>query len=190
MAHDPKQTIIDFLSTPLAESNSPLIVESDSRPLKAVLRTSGGLGAITSTIQFLKERTLPRHQAYIVSFEDGKGQKWEFICFIVQEEQNNWVFKGGSGGSPDQTVERKQPWANLSGGWTEGGFYAGGRVHDNEFGTVRVSLFSNDGLILEDTVDDGRVLFLTDKENVLAPVQARLYASPGRLVSSHTVFNI
>ncbi len=190
MAHDPKQTIIDFLSTPLAEPNSPFVVESAAKPRKGILRTSGGLGAIASTIHFLKERTLPRHQAHIVAFEDTMGQIWEFTCFIVQEKQDDWVFKGGGGGSAQRTDGHRQPRANLAGGWgAEGGFYAGGPVSDNGLNVVRVNLVTGNGLVFEDTVEDGRVLFVTDK-NVLGPVRAQLYNSSGKLVSSHTTFNI
>ncbi len=186
MAHDPRQTVIDFLSAPLSEPDSSLSIVSDAKPREGVMRTSGGMGAFPSTICILKERTVPLHYASLITFKDVQGQVWEFACFVVQEGQRNWVFKGG--GSVSQKNVEPLPHVSLAGGWAEGGFSAGGRVNANGIDIVRVDIISVDGLIFDDTVDDGRVLFVTDREDIFAPVRALLYNSSGTLVNSHIVF--
>ncbi len=188
MAHDPRQTVIDFLSTPLSEPERSLSIVSDTKTRIGAMYTSGGMSAVPSTIRILKERTVPLHYASLVAFEDVHGQTWEFACFVVQEGQHNWVFKGG--GSVSQKNVEGQPHVNLAGGWAEGGFSAGGRVHANGAGIVRVDILSVDGLIFDDTVDDGRVLFVTDREDIFPPVRALLYDSAGTLVNSHVVFGL
>ncbi len=186
MAHDPRQTVIDVLSAPLSATSSSLPIVGATGPREGSVRTSGGIGAVPSTIRILKERIVPLHYASLVTFEDIQGQSWEFACFVVQEGQHNWVFK--SGGSVSQKNVEHQPHVNLAGGWAEGGFSAGGRVNANGADIVRVDILSVDGIIFDDTVDDGRVLFVTDREDIFPPVRALLYDSKGVLVNSHIVF--
>ncbi len=186
MAHDPRQTVIDVLSAPLSTPDSALSIVGANGPRDGVVRTNGGIGAVPSTIRILKERTVPLHYASLVTFEDVQGQMWEFACFVVQEGQHNWVFK--SGGSVSQKNVEKQPHVNLAGGWAEGGFSAGGRVYANGADIVRVDIISVDGIIFDDTVDNGYVLFVTDREDIFPPVRALLYDSAGVLVNSHIVF--
>jgi len=188
MAHDPRQAVIDVLSAPLSALDSPLSVVGRNGPREGSVRTSGGVGAVPSTIRILKERTVPLHYASLVAFEDVQGQKWEFACFVVQEGQHNWVFK--SGGSVSQKNVERFPHVNLAGGWAEGGFSAGGRVYANGADIVRVDIISIDGILFDDTVDDGRVLFVTDREDIFPPVRALLYDSTGVLVNSHIVFGL
>ncbi len=187
MAHDPRQTVIDVLSAPLSETNVSLPIVGATGPRDGIVRSSGGVGAIPSSIRILKERTVPLHYASLVTFEDVQGHMWEFACFVVQEGQHNWVFK--SGGSVSQKNVESQPHVNLAGGWAEGGFSAGGRVNANGADIVRVDIVSVDGILFDDTVDDGHVLFVTDREDIFPPVRALLYDSKGVLVNSHVVFS-
>ncbi len=189
MAHDPRQTVIDFLSAPLSAPERSLSIVSDAKTRIGAMYTDGGVGAVPATIRILKERTVPLHYASLIAFEDVHGQAWEFACFAVQEGQHNWVFKGG--GSVSQKNVESQPHVNLAGGWAEGGFFAGGRVvNTNGTNITRVDILSVDALLFDDTVDDGRVLFVTDREDIFAPVRALLYDSSGTLVNSHIVFGL
>ncbi len=187
MAHDPRQTIIDFVTTPISAADSPVEIESDDGPRIGEFHTSGGLGAVASTIRFLKERTIPLHYAALISFVDVNAQVWELACFAVEEEQRHWYFKSGS--SISHKNNEPLPHANIAGGLAEGGFYAGGYIHANGTNITRASLVSVDGIIFEDTVDDGRVLFVTDRENVFPPVRVLLYDESDKLVNSHIAFN-
>ncbi len=186
MAHDPRQTVIDVLSAPIGTPDDSLSIVGAHGPREGSMRTSGGMGAIASTIRILKERTIPLHYASLVTFEDVQGQAWEFVCFVVQEGQHNWVFK--SGGSVSQNNVEGQPYVALGGGWGEGGFAAGGHVHANGANIVRVDIVSVDGIIFDDTVDENLVLFVTDREDIFPPVRALLYDNAGVLVNSHIVF--
>ncbi len=186
MAHNQRQTVIDMLSEPLSTADDALAIVGTHGPRTGSVRTSGGMGAIASTIHILKERTLPLHYASLVTFEDVQSHRWEFVCFVVQEGQHNWVFK--SGGSVSQKNVDSQPHVSLAGGWAEGGFSAGGRVNANGADIARVDILSVDGIIFDDTVDNGYVLFVTDREDIFPPVRALLYDSKGVLVHSHIVF--
>jgi hypothetical protein len=173
---DPKQEIVTKLSRlllPKASKSSPV---------------SNGAQEEQRTLQFLKERCIPGRQVYFVLFEDGKGQKVHFTCYVVQDAQGNWQFRGAAGdgitGTPGPVVERA--WANLGGGGMPDHFHAGGYIADHGLDVVHVRLVAKNGTILEDTVEDGIVLFLTDKL-VTLPIQAELYDRAGKLVYTHRV---
>jgi len=68
-------------------------------------------------------------------------------------------------------------------------FYAYGEVVDHGFDIVRVRLISPNGVVLEDRVQDGLVLFFSDQP-VFTPLQAELYNRTGQLVSSQTVLQM
>ena len=187
MAHNPRQTIIDFVTTPISAADSPVEIESDDGPRVGEFHSSGGLGAVASTIRFLKERTIPLHYAALISFVDVNAHVWEMACFVVEEKQNHWYFKSGS--SISRQNNEPLPHANLAGGLAEGGFYAGGYIHTNGTSIVRASLISVDGIVFEDTVDDGRVLFVTDREDIFPPVRVLLYNAANTLMNSHIIFN-
>jgi hypothetical protein len=58
---------------------------------------------------------------------------------------------------------------------------------DNGLEIVRVRLIANNGTVMEDTIEDGIVLFIT-YSRVKLPLQADLYNQEDRLVASHSVF--
>jgi hypothetical protein len=62
--------------------------------------------------------------------------------------------------------------------------WAGGHVIDNGLDVARVRLTGSNGQVLEDTVDDGLVLFVTDQK-VRVPVQIELYNRSGEVVGKH-----
>jgi len=67
--------------------------------------------------------------------------------------------------------------------------YVFGEVVANGLAIVRVRLLSANGVILEDTVEDGLVVFLSNQP-LVPPVQAELYDRAGELVKSQTVFQM
>jgi hypothetical protein len=180
---DPRQVIIDYLIQPgVVISDTP--ISSAPNAWRGVL-SSGGHGAKAETIKFHKERAIPGHQVHYVTFEDDEGRLWHYTCYVAQDEQGEWHFKGGAGGGEHSPV-RPQPWANLGGGWHDY-LYAGGRVSNKGLDIARVRLVSNDGTMLEDTVDDGIVLFICE-HGVELPLQAELFDCAGNMVASHPVF--
>jgi len=188
MAHNPRQAIIDFLSAPVSTPDSAITITSDAKERLGAMYTGGGMGAVADTIRFLKERTVPLHYAALLTFADTNGKMWEFACFARQEGGHTWVFKGG--GSVSDKNNGRQPHANLAGGWAEGGFYAGGIVHGNGIEVAHAKIVSVDGLTFEDTVENGRVLFVTDREDIFAPVRVLLYDAAGVVVNSHIGFGV
>lgn len=67
-------------------------------------------------------------------------------------------------------------------------FLAFGEVIDRGFDIVRVRLVSSNGIIFENTIEDGLVL-LASHQRVPRPLQAELYNSSGELVSRQTVLD-
>ena len=170
MSHTPQQTIIEFLSAPVASSRNPLTLTGDNSIQRGTQRTSGGLGAVASTIQFLKERKVEHFYACIIAFSDVKGQSWEMVCLVQQSENGDWVLRNGSGGAPHTTKykegdSQKTRVEIIASPGTEGGFFAGGYIVGlNTHNVTRVRLTDQDGAVLEDVLDekdDGRVLFVT-----------------------------
>ena len=194
MAHIPRQTIIEFLSAPVAASHNPLVVAGDEMTQRGTQRTSGGLGAVASTIQFLKEREVEHFYACIVTFEDVKGQEWEMVCMAQENEQGNWVLRNGSGGAPHASKPKEgdvqTTRAEIIGGpGTEGGFFAGGCIigPDAQIST-HAKLIDQDGTTLEDVVnaeDDGRVLFVTGQD-LKMPVRVVTFINASSIFSGNS----
>ena len=196
--NDPKQVIIEYLSLPEGEvvsqpdANAPAVQKDGRWVLPGTMQRGGGMGARASTVRFLKERALPQRQVHAVTFEDETGQPWHFIGFVAQDAQGHWRFEmgggggGGSGSDPRHPL-RDHPWANLAGGGWEDRFWAGGWVVDNGLEVTRVRLTGRNGRVLEDFVDNGLVLFVTDQK-VRVPVQVELYNRSDELVGQHSWF--
>ena len=190
---DPKQVIIDYLIRPLGEIQppSPPPPGYDTSKWKSgVSRSGGGLAAKAETIQFLQAREHPHCQLHEVRFEDETGKQDHWLLCIRETTPGSWRFAGGGNvGEVEHAPRRDSAWANLAGGWSKDLFWAGGRVLDNGLDVVRVRLTSQNGIQLEDTVQDGLALFVTDQW-VKRPVQVELYDRTGKLVATHEQFKI
>jgi hypothetical protein len=177
MAHqEPKQEIINKLTRLL---------------LPSLPHTAGASDADHKyrTLRFIKERSLPGRRAYIVVVEDHQGHAVHFTCYVEQNSSGAWQFRGAEGdgimgGNPGPVVERA--WANLGGGGMPNHFYAGGTVANHGQNVTRVRLIAHNGTVLEDSVDDSMVLFLTDQP-VDLPIEAELYDQTGQLLYRHKV---
>jgi hypothetical protein len=146
---------------------------------------ASGVKANPSTIHLLRKCSIPEHQLYAVTFCDEAGQLYTGHCVVEQDKTGNWRVWGGSWSKSAQLVERVYPWVSLGGGGGYGhAFYACGDVHAQGRTITRVRLISKNGVELEDRVEDGLVLFLTDQYVVL-PVQVELYDDKNVLVSRH-----
>jgi hypothetical protein len=181
---DPKQALIDYMSA------SRMLVST--WPTSGGWRgemSAGGLGASLQTIRILKERAVHGRRVYAVTGEDDRGLRMLWACQVTQDESGAWHFSGGAGGGDDFGPDREHPCANLGGGGWPGDFYAGGRVLAGGQDVARVRLRSANGIELEDTVDEGVVLFVTD-QYITLPLQAELYDRAGALVWQHPVFDL
>lgn len=188
----PKQAVIEDLSN--ATSTPPHARE--------VLRAQG-LIARAATIRFLKICSRQYHQLHTVTFENELGQARTCLCFLGQQESGLWqvitiLFNGPERVLMEQEQDMSRPWVRLSGaigkdplpvrsGFRPWGLWAGVEVIDHGFDVTRVRLVSSDGLVFEDQVEHGLVMFLVE-QSVQRPVEAQLYNRSGMLVGTQTVF--
>src|SRR6478672_11932753 len=80
----------------------------------------------------------------------------------------------GLAGKPD-------PFLSLSAFCTEGRFFAGGRLQDDAEAVTRAELAWDNGQMLIDTVENGVVLFLGQRDE-LDPATVSFYGSDGALI--------
>ena len=188
---DPKQVIIEYISQPLGpiEPASPLPPGFERKEPQGIMRKDGGLGAKVQTIRFLQERSLPDLQLHAVTFENEDGQQEYYFWCVRQDMPGHWWSAGGANFHPTENILRGRPWVNLAGGWNRDFLWAGGRVLDNGLDVVRVRLISENGIELEDTVQDGLALFLSNRW-VERPLQVELYDRSGKLVGTHQALKI
>jgi hypothetical protein len=177
MAHqDPKLEIAQNLKRFLLPKKSKILAGADEDEERQ------------ATLRFLKERVLPQRRVYLVAFEDEKGSEQRFVCYVEQDTQGNWQFRGAAGGgisgSPGPVMERA--WASLDGGGMPDHFYAGGYVADHGEQVAKVRLVAKNGTEIEDSVDNGIVLFLSEQP-VKLPIEAELYDKAGKSIYRHRV---
>jgi len=185
--NDPRQVVRDHLIAPRKLVSQASAPHNGSGWRSAI--SHGGMGAKAETIRFLKERSLPGRKVLAGTFENQAGRMMNFTQYLMQNEQGEWEVRGGSGGGEGGSrLVREQPWVNLGGGGWPNDFYAGGHVIDNGSGVARIRLVAANGTILEDSVEDGIVLFLSEQP-VDIPLQAELYDHHGKRVANHEVFD-
>ena len=191
--NDPKQVIIDYLIRPLGEIQPPSPPPpgyDKSKWKSGESRSGGGLAAKAETIRFLQAREHPHCQLHEVRFEDETGRQDHWVLCVHESTVDHWRLGGGGNVSEvEHAPVRDHAWANLAGGWSKELFWAGGRVLDNGLDVVRVRLIAANGVQLEDTVQDGLALFVTDQW-VERPVQVELYDRAGMLVATYAQFKV
>src|SRR6266568_4105175 len=142
-----------------------------------------------ATIKVLKARHDPGYQVQYVVVHDTTGQHWHFTLLLVQK-QGFWFVKTLAGGPEEVLNESPElhdcPWIRLQELYVANEFHAFGEVLDKGYQIVRVRLLDQSGLVLEDTVQDGIVLFLSEQLPTVPPLQLELYNDAGRLVSRQT----
>jgi hypothetical protein len=144
-----------------------------------------------TTIRFLKVRCEPNYQVHYVAVQDIIGQRWNFsILLALAQRERLWYVKT-LGGSFEETLNeppelRDSPWIRLEMLFMSDEFYAFGEVFDKGYHIERVRLLEQGKLVLEDTVQDGIVLFYSDHVPTIPPIQLELYNTSGILVSRQT----
>ena len=185
MAHsDARQAIIERLTRPPGR----LLSERPSAGgWTAQLRRAGGAEADPSTIRFLKERSVGGKQLHAVAFQTIAGHSRHFVIGVVHDRTGAWEVSGMAGGGGSDP-HRDRPWVNFAGWGWPGGFSGGGRVVGSGCEeATRVRLRFKNGVELEDTVDDGLVLFIADRV-VKVPASADILDSAGLPMASHPAF--
>jgi len=142
-----------------------------------------------ATIRSLKARRDPLYQVHYITALNTTGQSWRFT-FLLEQTYGVWGAKTmhcGSEGKLDEPLELVDcPWIRLEALFEANTFYAYGEVFDKGYQIVRVRLFDQGGLVLEDTVRDGIVLFYSEQLPTVPPLQLELYNNSGTLVSRQT----
>ena len=191
-ADDPKQVIVEYISQPVGELdlNPSQAPTAQSNVPQAMVRRGGGLGARISTVQFLQERHLSDRQLHLVAFENQDGEREQWLLCVREIAPDHWQNAGGASISAAEVMpQRNAPWVNLASGWSGDLFWAGGRVLDNGLDVVRVRLISENGVVLEDEVQDGLVLFVAN-QSVQRPLRVELFDRSGKLVGTHQAFKL
>lgn len=144
-------------------------------------------GAQISSVHILKQRALPGRLLYGVTFTSTEGRDVFCACEVRQQDDGTWSAHGSAGGGLGGSPRWETPRANLGGspGGESSGRYFGGFVESDPAGEVtQVRLVAADGVILEDTVEEGMILFLAERQ-VSLPLSAELYDQAGKLITHH-----
>jgi len=176
----PEHAIRAFLTT--GNKRGPLHPPPDTVLLTE--RSRSKLIARPDTIHFDKARQTTARQLHAVTFENVAGERMRLYC-CVRGAGGGWLFDGGAGGSADGEPQRSQAWVNLCGGGWPHRFYAAGRVLGDGGATTLVRLYTANGVVLEDSVDDERIVLFLSDEDVQIPLDVELWDGAGRLVARH-----
>ena len=137
-------------------------------------------------LRFVKRRRGPPGQIWYIACDADGGPRgsegWHWTVLASRDDQSRWTAHGVTGGSGGP-IQRGRPWANLGGNWGHNGFRAGGTVEDAGAGIARVRLTDLEGHMFEDTVENGVILFSSDKP-VAMPMHLELIDSDGRVVDT------
>jgi hypothetical protein len=185
MAHDPREAVIQQLCAP------PAIPTSERTSEGGITLTTFAPGvpwsADPNTVVFRKERDGTRTRLFNVSYSDTSGQAHVDIVGVTRQPDGSWLATGSAGGSGYKPA-RDKPWVNFGGWWGPDVFCAGGDLVGSGAELARhVQLVFGDGTVIEDTVDDGLVLFLIER-GVQPPATARILGANGDLLATHPAF--
>jgi len=182
---DPKKAIIDRLAAPPGH----LISQSPPSPggLQSSIRGPGGEDADPDTMQFVKERGGPGRQLHYVRFSTRAGDRRRFVVGVVQQQNGQWEVRGCAGGG-DGDPPRDQPWINF-GAWGWPRFFCGGGtvIGTNSERAARARLLFANGTTLEDAVDAGIVLFMTEAP-VRLPATVEILDGSGSVLTTYEAF--
>jgi hypothetical protein len=147
----------------------------------------GGPGANPATIEFVKTRSFSTCQLHSVTFVNHRGWTQHDLIRTWQEPDGGWrVHVHGGGAGPDP--QRNHPWVNFCAGFGSQDFSGGGLVVGvgaERAYSVRLT-FVND-ILIEDTVDNGAVLFFESRP-VVAPADVSVFDRDGAMLVSYQEF--
>jgi hypothetical protein len=153
----------------------------------ASIRDGGGEGADPATVRFVKSREFPGCQLHEADFATRDGQARHMLVRTWQEPGGSWAADpvgGGGGGVPHRNI----PWVNFAAGGNARQFAAGGHVTGQGAEAARVvRLTFADGTAIEDTADDGVVLFLASPD-VRFPARVEILGTAGNVLAEYEEF--
>ncbi|MHB8596926.1 MAG: hypothetical protein ACYDER_08950 [Ktedonobacteraceae bacterium] len=209
---DPQQVIIEGLRNAYASIGANAFFSSgiQSQKQEYVALKNENVNPEAITVHFLQNRCLPNSQAHFVAVEGEGGQQAYFLCCVCLNSQSHWEHIGGGqvrrtttptilgfgtadtysvGGTEAhnvKTMPEKSPLrVNFSSLRGKDGFWAGASFLDHSLDVERVRLIFREGIVLEDTVQDDLVLFITE-EKVTRPFQAEFYDRSGNMLGAQS----
>ena len=151
------------------------------------IRYEGGPGADPATIEFVKTKAFLTCQLHEVDYVNHRGWTMHALIETGQRQDGSWTVHslgGGAGPAP----QRSRPWVNLSAGIGPQSFTAGGHVEgDGAEHAESVRLSFADGGEIEDTVDNGVVLFFEPRA-IVAPVDVSVLDRDGGVLATYEEF--
>lgn len=187
---DPWDVVLEMLDRPVGRRE--VLARSDGGVETAIVSGGNAFDADIATVRCLKQRSSGRGRVYFVTFDGSipaRGSEihsFDYVVALDRDKDGGWRTIGAAGGARS-LPPRPSPWINLAGGNGGGHFYAGGRVDNARIEVCGVRLSFADGIALEDDVENGVALFITDGP-VSMPAAAELYDSHGDRVARHSAF--
>jgi hypothetical protein len=155
----------------------------------ASIRDGGGEGADPATVRFVKSRAFPGCQLHEADFATRDGQARHMLVRTWQRPGGTWVADPIGGGSGEPEPYRSGPWVNFAAGWNTQQFAAGGHVTGQEAQAARlVRLTFADGTTIEDTVDNGVVLFFASP-GVTLPAKVAILGTADNVLAEYDEFS-
>lgn len=151
------------------------------------IRHEGGSGAESATIEFVKTKVYSTCQLHEVDYVNHRGWTMHALIETRQDQNGTWMVRplgGGAGPAP----RRSHSWVNLCAGIGPESFTAGGHVEgDGAEHAASVRLSFADGGEIEDTVDNGVVLFFEPRA-IVAPVDVSVFDRDGAVLATYQEF--
>lgn len=181
--HDAQQTVVAQLSKPPGVVY-PVGEDNPSGGWKSTTITGGGADADPATIQFVKTKDLPSCQMHYVRFTFRSGGLPSVSVIRTWQEDDGRVAVAPIGGGGADERARALPWVNLIAGWTGSHFMAGGSIigKGSDQASVVTLTFTN-GVVINDHVENGVVLFFEPVEVVMPALVTILDAEGTTLVA-------
>jgi hypothetical protein len=183
---DAQQAVVDQL----AVEAGPVTWSSQPSPggWVASKRAGGWADADPATVRFRKSRAFGSCELHSVTFINRQGMPMRALARAWRQPGGDWAaapMGGGSGRGP----HRPRPWVNFAAQWNSEMFAAGGEVIGADCEQARlVRLGFADGTVLEDSVDDGVVLFFA-AAGVAFPARVEVFGDGGAVLASYDDFD-
>ena len=176
----------------LAATPGPVTWASPPSPggWAATVRNGGGAGADPATVRFVKSRAFPGCQLHEAEFVTRDGQARHMLVRTWQQPDGSWMAApiGGGGGGGGGGPYRSSPWVNFAAGWNAQQFAGAGHVTGQGAETAcQVRLTFADGTSIEDTVDNGVVLFFASP-GATFPARVEILGTAGNVLAEYDEF--
>ncbi len=154
----------------------------------STIRREGGPGADPGTIEFVKSKSFPSCQLHSVSFINPKGWTMHVLIKTWREHDGTWRVRSCGGGAGPHP-HRSRPWVNFAAGFGHQDFTGGGHVVGDGAENARsVRLAFANAIVIEDTIDNGVVLFF-EPHAVVAPAEVSIVDSGGAALVTYREFD-